>query len=158
MKVQITILLMLIFSIAAFGQRHDGFGMNRKNRGKINELEKIKLIEILEMDEETTLRFFARRNEFRKSAESIMDKRNKMLADFEKMIKNDEIENNSVYETNVSNIIEIEKSLLKNRIEFIESLDDILNKEQIGKFVVFDFRFKRDLRDMIFRGRRNYKK
>ena len=30
---------------------------------KIRELEKIKLIEILDLDEETTLKFFARRNE-----------------------------------------------------------------------------------------------
>jgi hypothetical protein len=155
MKTQITILLMLVFAITAFGQRHEGFGMKKKNRSKIDELEKVKLIEILDMDEETTLKFFSRRNEFRNVTESLMENRDNLLNDFHDILLEDEIEDKSVYSDHVNKILEIEKSIINKRIEFISSLEDILTEKQIGKLVVFEFKFRKDLRDLLFRHRRN---
>lgn len=155
MKTQITILLMLVFAITAFGQRHEGFGIKKKNRSKIDELEKVKLIEILDMDEETTLKFFSRRNEFRNVTESLMENRDNLLNDFHDIIIEDEIEDKSVYSDHVNKILEIEKSIVNKRIEFISSLEDILTEKQIGKLVVFEFKFRKDLRDLLFRHRRN---
>lgn len=155
MKTQITILLMLVFAITAFGQRHEGFGIKKKNRSKIDELEKVKLIEILDMDEETTLKFFSRRNEFRNVTESLMQNRDNLLNDFHDIIIEDEIEDKSVYSDHVNKILEIEKSIVNKRIEFISSLEDILTEKQIGKLVVFEFKFRKDLRDLLFRHRRN---
>ena len=50
-----------------------------KNRDRLEQLEKIKLIESLDLDEETSIRFFARRNdsknqirELEKKAEDII--------------------------------------------------------------------------------------
>ena len=155
MKTQITILLMLVFAICSFSQPREGFGMKKKNKSRIDELEKVKLIEIMDMDEETTLKFFSRRNEFRKATESLMENRDNLLNDFHKVLLEDEIEDNSVYSDHVSKILEIEKSLVNNRIKFIASLNDILTEKQIGKLVVFEFKFRKDLRDLIFRHRRN---
>ncbi len=155
MKTQITILLMLVFAITAFGQRHEGFGIKKKNRSKIDELEKVKLIEILDMDEETTLKFFSRRNEFRNVTESLMENRDNLLNDFHDIIIEDEIEDKSVYSDHVNKILEIEKSIVNKRIEFIYSLEDILTEKQIGKLVVFESKFRKDLRDLLFRHRRN---
>ena len=154
MKTQITILLMLVFAVCSFGQHQQGFRM-KKNKSRVDELEKVKLIEILDMDEETTLKFFSRRNEFRNMTESLMEKRDKLLNDFQELIEEDEIEKNSVYSDHVNKILEIEKTLVNNRIQFISSLDDILTEKQIGKLVVFEFKFRKDLRDLLFRHRRN---
>jgi hypothetical protein len=158
MKSQITIMLLILFAVTSFGQRRDGYGIHKKNRSRIDELEKVKLIEILDMDEETTLKFFARRNEFRNSTESYMEKRDSLLNNFEEMILNDEIEDNSIYTKQVNKVFEIERSLVNNRVEFISSLSDILSEKQIGKLVVFEFKFRKDLRDLIFRHKRSSKK
>jgi hypothetical protein len=60
---KIIILLIVIISvqfIEAQGQRHM---FSEKANKKIEELEKIKLIEALKMDEETTCKFFSRRSQ-----------------------------------------------------------------------------------------------
>ena len=63
MKTLLSILFVITFVFSNYGQefRHP---MQREARGKIDELEKIKLIDVLQMNEETTLRFFARRSEY----------------------------------------------------------------------------------------------
>ena len=72
MRTFIVILSFISFlSIEAFAQFEEG-PPPHKMREKILQLEKIKLIEALQMDEETTLRFFARRSETEKSIDGLL--------------------------------------------------------------------------------------
>ena len=71
MKKELFLLLVLLLIpviITAQGKRD-----HRGPREKIEQLEKIKLIDALDMDEQTTLKFFARRNEFRNKMDALND-------------------------------------------------------------------------------------
>ena len=62
-------------------------------REKIEQLEKIKLIEALDMDEQTTLKFFARRNESRSRIDKLNDSLDTITDNLEsKFSKGDESE------------------------------------------------------------------
>ena len=63
-RIIISSLFALLLSSFLFAQRGEGPGEWGRMGGQIEQLEKIKIIEELNMDEETTLRFFSRRNEF----------------------------------------------------------------------------------------------
>ena len=64
-----------IVSINAQQERH-----RWKNEiDKYEQLEKVKLIEVLNLDEETTLKFFARRNESKSKMREINDELHKLM-------------------------------------------------------------------------------
>jgi len=153
MKTKIILLLMIIFTISITAQRHPGLGKNR-NKNRIDELEKVKLIEILNMDEESTLKFFARRNQFKKNTDKKIEERDNLLENFEQVILENEVDDESFYRKSVQDILKIEEDLVNGRKEFINSLDDILTEQQIAKLVVFEFKFRKNIRDMLFKHRR----
>lgn len=46
-------------------------------------------------------------------------------------------------------ILEQEKKMVNQRTDFVKSLKDIMNEDQISKLIVFESRFRREIRDMI---------
>jgi len=46
-------------------------------------------------------------------------------------------------------ILEQEKKMANQRTDFVKSLKDIMSEEQISKLIVFESRFRREIRDMI---------
>ena len=71
MKSLITLTLLLIFSMVSAQNRPDR-QHHRKFSDRFEELEKLKLLEILDLDEETAIKFFSRRNEMKKKITSII--------------------------------------------------------------------------------------
>jgi len=119
-------------------------------REKFEQLEKLKLIEILNLDENTTLKFFARRQESMNKVFKLGQQREEMLEEIEQKFRKGDSENNDkFYKSKIDKILEIENKMLEERKNFIYSLEDILTKEQIMKYVIFDFRLKREIMDMM---------
>jgi hypothetical protein len=124
-------------------------------REKYRQLEKLKLLETLQLDEETAIRFFSRRNEFFNEQKAILNKRKKLIEKAENMLNG----KNGDYNSIIDGIKNIEKELLEKRTSFLDSIKDILTKEQIIKMIIFDYRFKQEIRDVLMkRGKRKYLK
>ena len=140
------ILILIPVLVSAQGMRdHKG------PREKIEQLEKIKLIETLNMDEQTTLKFFARRNESRDRIDKLNDSLNVITDDLEaKFSKGDQ----SGYKELINKHLAIQKQIAAEHTQFINSLYDILTTEQVAKFIVFEKRFRDQIREFIFKGRR----
>jgi len=152
MKKLILLLIIIVsVSVTLTAQRkHD-----RKHQvpDKIAQLEKIKLIETLEMDEETTLRFFSRRSEIEREMEEIHKAINEKLDKMEQMVNSDNVQ----YEELKAAIEELNlmhQKLDKNKTDFINSLNEILSYEQIAKMILFERKFKEELRRAIFKDKR----
>ncbi|VAX26692.1 hypothetical protein MNBD_IGNAVI01-637 [hydrothermal vent metagenome] len=124
--------------------------------GRISELEKIKLIEVLQMDEETTLKFFSRRNLHRLDQKKIMNKRDSLLKQLDKRIVDGD--NKIDYKKEIYQILDLEKELSNEREKFFKSLDDILSYEQIAKLLVFEKKFRSEIRKQLIKhGKRGWK-
>ena len=54
----------------------------------------------------------------------------------------------------IDDYLKNEQEIPKRKSEFIMSLSDILTPEQISKFLVFELRFKEEIRDIILKERR----
>lgn len=148
MKMNLSLLLIFILLpavIIAQGRRdHKG------PREKIEQLEKLKLIEALDMDEQTTLKFFARRNESRGRIDQMNDSLDTITDSLESKFSNGDV---SGYKDLVNTYLSIEKQIAAEHTQFINSLYDILSNEQVAKLIVFEKRFREEIRHLLLRGR-----
>jgi hypothetical protein len=147
----LSLILILFFAGNINAQGYVGGGKNPSK--KIENLEKIKLIETLKLDGDNSVRFFARRDEHNrklreisKQSEEVIEKMNKLL--------NDKPEKNSVELKKLSDeSLKLDKQMSKERISYVSSLYDILTNEQVAKLIVFERNFKKEIRNFLIKER-----
>ena len=149
----LTLLLIIIFSLNHFAQK--GRWQDEEAREKFEQLEKIKLIETLELDEETTLRFFARRTEHRKQQDEIQQTIQQKIDDLDVIFKSGRVATVDEIKKIINEINDLQNKYDKNRVEFINSLSDIMSYEQIAKLMIFEKKFRNELRKLIIKERRS---
>lgn len=145
------LILSLFISQSILGQgfgRGDHFGFGKQNR--IRELEKLKLIEVLNMDEDTSIRFFARRNEHMQNQRRLNEKREKLLTSIDDILENQsDTEKKELIKTRIKEILDVENELVSERANFLNSLTDLLTAEQIAKMLAFELRFRNEIRNLL---------
>jgi hypothetical protein len=146
------ILTSLFFSTNLFAQK--GKWQDEELRAKFEELEKIKLIETLQMDEETTLRFFARKSEHKTQQDQIQDKIRTDTDNLEDLLKSGRAVTAEELKSKINEINNLQLEFEKNRVAFINSLSDILSYDQIAELIIFEKRFRNEVRKMIMRDRK----
>ncbi len=157
MKKILLIGLFLILVSVINGQMRDGLPRDGKALERIEQMEKLKLIEILNLDEETTIKFFIRRNDFHKKQKNLMDEREKLLNDLEISFREKRSDDN-FYKQSVSKLLDIEERIFNERQNFLISLNNLLNPQQIAKLTVFEFKFRRELTQSLLEKGRGLKK
>jgi len=149
--------LVYINSVALSQDGH--FGPRDKDAAeKIFQLEKIKLIEVLEMDEETAIRFFARRSELKKATDEIQNKIEEIIKNLEVVDKAGKVYTENELITYINDFNNLNLQMSQRRTEFINSLNDILTYDQIRRLIVFERKFKDELRRALFKERKRFNK
>lgn len=146
--------VVLVFFLSSMLIAQKGRWQDEEAREKFEQLEKIKLIETLELDEETTLRFFARRTEHRKQQDEIQFSIQQKIESLDVAFKSGRAVTVDEIKSNINEINNLQLQLEKNRIEFINSLSDIMSYEQIGKLIVFEKQFRNEVRKLLIKERR----
>jgi hypothetical protein len=153
MKIFYLFLLMAFaFTISIFPQKR--FDRDGEMRERMAQLEKIKLIEVMNMDEETTLRFFSRRAEFQREHNEMRDNIDGKIDLLEATLKSARVVTEVELQTMINEIIDLHQTFENKRAEFIKSLNDILSTDQIARYVVFEKRFKDELRRLLLHERK----
>ncbi|MFC2083978.1 hypothetical protein ACFLS9_02885 [Bacteroidota bacterium] len=147
------VLMTFVTANILFAQERDFLRRREMAQNKLEELEKIKIIEILDMDEETTLRFFSRRETHLEQQKKLIEERNDEIEQLEDKIRAEEFEE-EFYKEKIEIILDFEQKAFAARKEFLTSLSDILTTEQIAKLIVFEIKFKREVREAFFRRHR----
>jgi len=151
-NINFSLLIFLILSTTLFAQR--GKWQDEEAREKFEQLEKIKLIETLEMDEETTLRFFARRSEHRKQQDEIQEKIRQKIDNLDVIFKSGRVATVDEIKSDVNEINNLQLQFDKGRVDFVNSLSDILSYEQIAKLIIFEKRFRNEVRKLLIKERK----
>lgn len=146
-KLLITLLAIILLTSISFPQKMEERGM--KHRGKLEQLEKIKLIEALDLDEETSIRFFSRRNESRKEIQELEIRTDDIIAELEKSFNNGDKSKDDLQKRLTSDLLKTRESIETKRNQFINSLNDILTTEQIAKLIVFEKKFRDEIRNVL---------
>ena len=139
----------LLLSLPLFAQRHPGRGEDHPRiKDRLEEFEKVRLLEVLDLDEETAVKFIIRRKDHRKTMDSIIEKRFSMINDLQNNIKSEKYSDTDI-KKDINKILNIEKELAEERSRYIVSLYDILTVEQVAKVITFEDRFRSDIKEMI---------
>jgi len=149
----ITLLTVILLTSISFPQQMKEKGM--KNREKLEQLEKIKLIEALDLDEETSIRFFARRNDSKKEIQDLEMKAEDIISELEKSFNSENKNQSENQKQLISEMLKTRESIELKRNQFISSIYDILTVEQIGKLIVFEKKFRDEIRQVLFDKKRH---
>lgn len=125
-----------------------------KQRSKLHQLEKIKLIEALNLDEDTSVKFFARRNEMQKQIESLEDKSDDILKKLEQTLDVNDKSNEATQRQLINELSNLKENIESTKKQFINSLNDILSTDKIARYIVFEQKFRDEIRKIIFDKRR----
>lgn len=146
-KILYLILLTLLILPAQAQERRE----HRKMDSKIEQLEKVKLIEALDLTEDQSVRFFARRNEHRREIEKLEERSDELLRIMENML-DERGEKNLVEQKKLLNeFLDIRIQIENKRKQFILSLNDILTFDQISRLVVFEKKFREEIRKILMK-------
>jgi hypothetical protein len=162
-KLFFVIALSFIFATVVLPQnigQEEGTHKRRAPMKKIEELEKVKLLDVLNLDEATSAKLFTRRNQNRTKIWDIEDKINNDLQNIEFEIKKGKDEDVNKIQKMNEEYLNLSMEVEKEKLSFLRSLSDILTPEQIGKYIVFERKFRDEIRDLLMKERikRNQRK
>ncbi len=141
------VLLFIMISNVPAQERRE----HRMMDSKIEQLEKVKLIEALNLSEDQSVRFFARRNEHRKEIEKLEMRSEELIKQMEDRLDETTDKNLSEQKKLLNEFLDIRIQIENKRKQFILSLNDILSQEQITKLVVFEKRFRDEIRKILMK-------
>lgn len=146
-KIFYLILLTLLILPAQAQERRE----HRKMDSKIEQLEKVKLIEALDLTEDQSVRFFARRNEHRREIEKLEERSDELLRIMENMLDERDEKNLAEQKKLLNELLDIRIQIENKRRQFILSLNDILTFDQISRLVVFEKKFREEIRKILMK-------
>jgi len=142
--------LIAVLAVNAQDKRHNDQGPLKK----IEELEKIKLVETLGMDEQTTLKFFARRTKYREEQAQLLMNIRTLIDQMSDLTKKNDGKADEELKKMMDQYQDLENTILRKKQEFYNSLKDILTYKQIAKVLVFERKFKDEIRAALMQDRR----
>ncbi|MFA8343090.1 MAG: hypothetical protein ACEPO8_09000 [Rhodothermaceae bacterium] len=145
------IILFLIMTAVCFAQ--GGFERKMMDNEKIEQLINSKLISVLNLDEKTSLRFFARRTAHKNRMKELSKEKDSILHALRKQVKNKD----GSYFSTIEASLNIESEIVAERNSFIKGLSDILTEEQVASFILFERRLRKEVRNLIM-GQRKMRK
>jgi hypothetical protein len=136
------------------GHQGDPQGTDRPYE-RIENLRKVRLVEILELKEDQSLRFLARMNEHDNARRTMMKERGEALDRLERLIRNKA--DDSEYEKAFADVAAVDDRLTTERRSFFAGLSDILSPTQRAKMLIFERRFEKELREAMREAQRRRK-
>jgi Spy/CpxP family protein refolding chaperone len=124
-----------------------GWGQDPHSFERIQQLMKMRMVETLDLKEEQSVRFIARFNDWEKRRRELMSLKAEALDRIEKLVK--ENGDDKDIEKAFSEVQVIESKNVEERVKFFNSLSDILSVTQRAKFMLFERKFERELRDAV---------
>lgn len=126
---------------------------------RLEQLERVRLIEVLDMNEETSVKFFARRKDFVEKRRALQWKMDDLVEQMESETKDGKKgENDSWFRDKVNELITTQSEMAESMRAFVSSLGDILTARQIAEYVVFERRFREEVKDILLKkGKRRFR-
>ncbi len=155
-QISLFLIAALLFPVILLAQDrgHDDKGPMKK----IEELEKLKIIDVLGMNEETTLKFFARRDKYQNDQHNLMKQGSNILDEMDSAVKKGGDKNSPELKKLIEQYLSIQNDISQQRVKFINSLNDILSYKQISELLVFEKKFRDELRRELWRARSMHRK
>ena len=143
------IICISLFTVIAFSQPPGG---PPENHEKVRMMKKWKLIEYLDLKEEQSEEFFIQLNAFQKEMKTIHKKNKKLREDIHEMLEEDKLNDNKV-DGLIDDFFNNESEIQELRRKHHKGIDEVLTAEQTIKYLIFDHKFKKRIKDQLLEGR-----
>ncbi len=121
--------------------------MHGRAAERLEQYKKVRLMDALKLDEETSVRFMARYNKQLEDLRQIGKERNTIVDRIETLVKQGGTD--AVVQSSIDDLTKVEAKLAGVRQNFLSDLHSILTPRQIAQYVVFERDFNRNLRDAL---------
>ena len=139
----LSLLLPLFFGTA----RGQDFPMGGPARERVEQFKKIRMMEILKLDEETSIRFFSRYNKHQEGLREIVGKRDVLIDELAVLRKSNSAD--AEYEKVFNELSEMESKITEERSRFLQDLKSVISTKQIAEYVIFERNFNRQLMQLM---------
>ena len=149
MKYFSAIVIVVFFAIAVSSNlaAQDQPPMRGPGAERIEQFKKVRLIEVMNMDEETSIRFFTRYNKHTETLRALQRDHNALIDDLQKLSKSNA--KNAEIELLIKDIGMSEEKITETRAKFLEDLKDVISIKQVAQYVVFERNFNKNLREIM---------
>lgn len=120
---------------------------DRRPSERIEHFKKVRLIEMLDLKEEQSVRFFARLNEHDNVKRDLMKEKMDVLDKIERLVRNDA--EGKEFEKLFPEVAAVNDRMVQEDQKFFNGLSDVLSAEQRGKFLLFERQFEKELREAM---------
>lgn len=142
------LLALLVFSDNGVAQRRRA---QRDNDGprpeRLEKFRQMKLIEVLKLNEEDAVRFFAKQSAHEDAQRDLLKSRNAALDKIEASVE-DHADPKDLQQL-TAEVESVDQKMFAERQRYHEDVQKLLTPEQYGKFLVFERSFGRELRDAL---------
>ena len=114
---------------------------------RVEQFKKIRIMEVLGLDEQASIKFFARYNKNLEVMKDLRQKQVQALARIQNLRKGKASDND--YANVVSELRSLEDQVSQTKSKYIDDLKDVLTNKQLAEYLVFELRFQQNLRDLV---------
>ena len=129
-------------------QRVPGAGQMRGQAGeRVEQFKKIRLMEILSLDEQSSIRFFARYNKHQESMRDIRMKQAGLFQQIQALRRSGATD--AEYDKVLSDLRALQNQTHEAREKYMNEISEVLSKKQLAEYIVFEVRFELNLREIL---------
>lgn len=121
--------------------------MRGRGGERVEEFKKIRMMDALKLDEETSVRFFARYNKHRDTMHEFQDRANKLIDKLESLRQKKA--SDEELQAALQELQGVQEEMTKERTRYMEDLKSLLTPGQLADYLVFERNFYRNLRETL---------
>ncbi len=144
-KARLLCIVLLLISVDLYSQ--EPMPMNPQAAERLEQLKKIRLMEVLRMDEETSLRFFSRYNKHEEEMREFEMKRNRLIDRLQQLRGSDAPD--AELQRLTKEIRATGEEAYRTREKYLDEISRLLTAKQFADYIVFERAFLRNLREMM---------
>ncbi|GJQ22079.1 MAG: hypothetical protein HBSIN02_24340 [Bacteroidia bacterium] len=114
---------------------------------RIEQFKKVQLMEKLQMDEQTSIRFFARYNSYQEELKDLNRKRNELIDELQVLRRRNAGE--AEFRKVLSELRSLADPAVEIRGKYFDDLSAILTPKQMAEYVIFERNFLQNLREIM---------
>jgi hypothetical protein len=113
---------------------------------RVEQFKKIRLLEILNLNDESALKFFARYNKYEELLRDLRKKQVQAFGRIQALRKSQAAD--AEYDKVVSDLLTVETQFEEAKSKYVGELKDVLTSKQLAEYLAFEFRFQQNLREL----------
>ena len=133
--------------LALHAQHNRAGAVQRPAMERVESLKKVRMMESLKLDENQSVKLFARYNNHREMMHALENESKDLFDKLESQIKANA--SDAEFNQTFNALFDLDRKKFEARSKFINDLRDVLTTKQVAEYVAFERNFARDLRQAV---------